>query len=204
MTTLNCPSCGGGIEGVSPLIRSIDCGYCGAWLKLSNQLWQAETGQKSPLDAPNYLRVGLRGDAPDGSQYTIRGRMRLQYEEGSWDEWWVENNQGDGFWVEEDDGVYYRHAIGEDINIGNAADSTGVGQMLSLPSGQNLFVTEKFTANIVGREGMLPSEPEAEGTVTYIDGVEDGDEYSLEIDNGVATISQAEVFDIRSVRWETS
>ena len=202
MTTLNCPSCGGAIEGVSPLIRSIDCSYCNAWLRLSNQLWQAESGQKSPLDAPSYLRVGLRGDAPDGAQYTIRGRLRLQYEQGSWDEWWVENNQGDGFWVEEDDGVYYRHSIGKDINIGNLANNVGVGGMLPLPTGQSLFVTEKFTATIVGREGMLPSEPEAQSTVTYIDGVEDGDEYSLEIEDGVATVSQADVFDLRAIKWD--
>ncbi len=127
----------------------------------------------------------------------------LQYEQGSWDEWWVENNQGDGFWVEEDDGVYYRHSIGKDINVGNSASNVGVGGMLSLPTGQSLFVTEKFTATIVGREGMLPSEPEAQSTVTYIDGVDDGDEYSLEIEDGVAAVSQAEVFDLRAIKWDS-
>ena len=75
--------------------------------------------------------------------------------------------------------------------------------MLSLPTGQSLFVTEKFTATIVGREGMLPSEPEAQSTVTYIDGVDDGDEYSLEIEDGVAAVSQAEVFDFRAIKWDS-
>ncbi|RVU84358.1 DUF4178 domain-containing protein [Leucothrix sargassi] len=203
MTTLNCPSCGGAIEGVSPLIRSIDCGYCGAWLRLSNQLWKAEAGQRAPLDAPSFLRVGLRGDSPDGTHYTIRGRIRLQYQYGSWDEWWIENSQGDGFWVEEDDGVYYSHSIGKDINIGNAAKNSGVGDMLNIPNGPSLFITEKFTATIVGREGMLPSEPEAQSDVTYIDGVDDGEEYSLEIEGTEAIISQADEFDLHAIKWES-
>ena len=79
MANLNCPNCGGAIEGVSPLIRSIDCPYCSSWLRLSNQLWEASDGQKSPLDAPAFLLVGMSGRAPDGTQYTIRGRLRFQY-----------------------------------------------------------------------------------------------------------------------------
>jgi hypothetical protein len=120
---------------------------------------------------------------------------------GTWDEWWVESNQGDGFWVEEDDGVYYRHAPGKEITV-SGSDSLGVGQMLQLPDGPNLFITEKFDAIIIGREGMLPSEPEASETITYIDGVDDGDEYSLEIDGDSAYVSQSEVFHIRDVRWD--
>lgn len=204
MSTLNCPTCGGAIEGVSPLIRSIDCSYCGAWLRLNNQLWEGNIGQATPLNAPSFLRVGLRGNTPSGEQYTIRGRLRLQYDQGSWDEWWIENDHGDGFWVEEDDGVYYRHSTGETMPIGNAADATRVGQMLALPNGPTLFITEKFKAVIVGREGMLPNEPETDSTVMYIDGVADGEEYSLEIEKGVASVSQAEVFDLRAIRWDTA
>ncbi len=201
MATLNCPSCGGAIEGVSPFIRSIDCSYCGAWIRLSNQVWQAEDGQKAPLDAPSYLRVGLRGDAPDGTQFNVRGRIRFQYGMGIWDEWWVENNQGDGFWVEEDDGVYYRHAPGDEITL-SGSESVGVGQMLSLPNGPSLFITEKFDAVIIGREGMLPNEPVASETITYMDGVADGDEYSLEIDGNSAYVSQSEVFNLRDIKWD--
>lgn len=204
MATLNCPNCGGAIAGVSPLIRSIDCPFCGSWLRLSNQLWQAQEGQQSPLDAPTYLRVGLQGSAPDGTHYTVQGRLRFQYGLGSWDEWWVESSHGDGFWVEEDDGVYYRHGLGDEITLPGGGNNVGVGQMLPLPNGPSLFITEKFQADIVGREGLLPVEFDVDAKVTYMDGVADGEEYSLEIEGETAAISQAEVFDIRSVRWETS
>jgi len=201
MATLNCPNCGGAIEGVSPLIRSIDCSYCGAWLRLGNQLWEAEAGQKSPLDAPSYLRVGLYGTAADGTGYTVQGRVRFEYGQGSWDEWWLESSHGEGFWVEEDDGVYYRHAPGKDISL-TAHNTIGVGQMLALPNGSQLFITEKFTATIVGREGMLPVEPEASQLITYMDGVADGEEFSLEIDGKEAYLSQSEVFPLRDIRWD--
>lgn len=200
MATLNCPNCGGAIEGISPHIRSIDCHYCGSWIRLSNQLWQAETGQQTPLDAPSFLRVGLRGDAPDGTQYTVRGRIRFQYGLGTWDEWWFESSHGDGFWVEEDDGVYYQHAAGQEIPFSQTIP--GVGEMLPIPNGPTLFITEKYEATIVGREGMLPNEPEASSVITCIDGVDGGEEYSLEVDKHGASISQSEVFAIRDIRWD--
>ena len=66
------------------------------------------------------------------------------------------------------------------------------------------LLREKFQADIVGREGLLPVEFDVAAKVTYMDGVADGEEYSLEIEGDTAAVSQAEVFDIRSVRWETS
>ena len=202
MANLNCPNCGGAIEGISPLIRSIDCPYCSSWLRLNNQLWEANEGQKAPLDAPTFLRVGLGGDASDGTRYTIRGRLRFQYGMGSWDEWWVEDSHGDSFWLEEDDGSYYRHALGREIRLPGGGQSIAVGSTLSLENGPSLFITEKYQADIVGREGMLPIEPEAETTVIYIDGVENGEEYSLEIEGDYATISQSEDFDMHAVQWD--
>ena len=204
MANLNCPNCGGAIEGVSPLIRSIDCPYCSSWLRLSNQLWEANDGQKTPLDAPAFLLVGMNGSAPDGTHYTIRGRLRFQYGMGSWDEWWMESNGGESFWLEEDDGTYYRHSLGEEISLPGGNKGISVGGTLALNNGPTLFVTEKYQADIVGREGMLPVELEAETTVTYVDGVEDGEEYSLEIEGEYASISQSEEFDIRSIKWEKS
>jgi len=36
----------------------------------------------------------------------------------------------------------------------------------------------------------------------YVDGVENGEEYSLEIEGEYASITQSEEFDIRSIKWE--
>lgn len=204
MPNLNCPSCGGSIEGVSTHIRSIDCSYCGSWLRLNNQLWQASVGQQVALNAPSYLSVGLQGSSPNGDQYTVAGRLRLQYENDSWDEWWIENQSGNGtgFWIEEDDGVYYRHINTQEIEFNASSLNSGVGDELALSNGLTLFITEKFDAIISGREGFLPTEPETNTVVTYMDGVAGGKEYSLEIEDGHASISQGEVFDLHSVKWD--
>ena len=202
MAILNCPNCGGAIEGISPLIRSIDCPYCSSWLRLSNQVWQANEGQKTPLDAPTFLRVGLGGNAPDGTRYSVIGRLRFQYGMGSWDEWWIEDSHGESFWLEEDDGSYYRHSLGKEISLPNGSKGISVGGTLTLNDGPTLFITEKYQADIVGREGMLPVEPEAETTVFYVDGVENGEEYSLEIEGDYASISQSTEFNIRSIDWD--
>ena len=199
MSTLNCPSCGGSISGVSPHIRSIDCSYCGSWLRLNNQLWEANTGQAVALDAPSFLRVGQHGSSKNGEQYTVLGRIRLQYEQDSWDEWWIEDSHGQGFWLEEDDGAYYRHINQQDIEV--TQHSVAVGEQLSLNNGMTLFITEKFEATITGREGFLPSEPETSAVVSYLDGVANGVEYSLEIEGNEASLSQAEAFDMHAIHW---
>jgi len=204
MTALNCPNCGGGITGISPLIRSIDCPYCTSWLRLSNQLWEATPGQADPLNAPSFLKLDQYGTAPDGTQYTVRGRLRFKYGLGNWDEWWVESTHGEGFWVEEDDGTYYRHATGEEIALPDGAEAIRVGQMLTLDSGLSLFITEKYEGDIVGREGMLPVEQDIDKTLYYVDGVADDYEYSLEIDGETAYLSQSEEFDLQAIRWENA
>lgn len=204
MATLNCPSCAGSIEGISPHIRSIDCSYCGSWLCLNNQLWEAKAGQKVALNAPSFLRVGQYGSLPNGDNYTVVGRIRLQYEQDSWDEWWVEDGYGKGFWLEEDDGAYYRHTNQQNIEFNNKSivSDVGVGEDLTLNNGLTLFITEKFEATITGREGFLPTEPETNTIVSYLDGVSDGIEYSLEIEGNQASLSQAEVFDVHAIRWD--
>jgi len=204
MANLNCPNCGGAIEGISPLIRSIDCPYCSSWLRLSNQLWQANEGQKAPLDAPAFFHVGMGGNTPDGTHYRILGRLRFQYGMGSWDEWWMDDSHGQSFWLEEDDGTYYRHSLGKEIKIPGGISNVSIGSSLTLNGGPTLFVTEKYQADIVGREGMLPVELEAETTVTYIDGVANGEEYSLEIEGEYASLSQSETFDVRSIKWDNA
>jgi len=204
MATLNCPSCGGSIEGVSALIRSIDCQYCGSWLRLNNQIWTANKGQEIALNAPSFLRVGLLGYISNDEYYTVLGRLRLQYERDSWDEWWVEDHHGNGFWLEEDDGVYYKHINTQEIEFSSNSLKVNVAENLTLSNGLSLFITEKFEATIVGREGFLPTEPETNNSVTYMDGVANGSEYSLEIENNHASISQAEVFNIQSIRWESA
>ena len=200
MSTINCPSCGGNIEGVSTHIRSIDCSYCGSWLRLNNQIWKANAGQKIALNAPSFLRVGLLGTLTNDEFYKVMGRIRLQYEQDSWDEWWVEDSYGKGFWVEEDDGVYYRHINIQEVELRDT--SVNVAEDLTLSNGLKLFITEKFEAIISGREGFLPTEPETSSVVTYMDGVANGTEYSLEIEGNHASLSEAEVFDLHSIRWD--
>ena len=201
METLNCPNCSGSIEGISPHIRSVDCSYCGSWLRFNNQLWEAKEGQSVALNAPSFLFVGKSGTLKNDHVHKVVGRIRLKYDYDSWDEWWVEDGYGNGFWLEEDDGVYYRHINQEQIEIDDS--SVGVGETLTLKNGLSLFVTEKFKASIVGREGFLPTEPVTNETILYIDGVSNGIEYSLEIDGSKASLSQAEVFDVNAINWET-
>lgn len=202
MSILNCPSCGGSIEGISPHIRSIDCSYCGSWLRLNNQIWKVNAGQKVALNAPSFLRVGLLGNLPNGDFYKVLGRIRLQYEQDHWDEWWLEDSSGQGFWLEEDDGVYYRHTNPQQIDFDNRFLNVNVAEELALNDEVTLFVTEKYEATIVGREGFLPTEPDTNSIVTYLDGVLDGVKYSLEIEGKHVALSQSKKFDVQSIRWE--
>ena len=202
VSNLNCPGCGGLIQHISPHIRSIDCIYCGSWLRLGNGGWRQGTAQSQPLVAPAFLGLGKSGVLPSQESARIVGRLRYGYGLGEWDEWWLETASGEGFWLEEDDGAYYLHTDQVIASANLHIPSIEVGKTLSLDHGIELYVTEKYTARIVGREGLLPVVAGAGEKVTCVDGTCRGREYSLEILNGEAELSLSVEVDIDSMAWK--
>lgn len=183
-SSLSCPACAGPIDDISPLIRSVSCPHCGNLLYFNNSGWLDGGKFSEEIAAPALLRVDRQGSFA-GDRFRVAGRVRLSYEGGSWDEWWLEFENGNDRWLEEDDGAYHFHSP-VTLNVEPAVFKTlKVGQVIA-SDGQNWFVTESGSARVMGVEGQIPVTLRPGFTLNYFDVVGDGKEVSIEVwDNEV-------------------
>jgi len=86
-SAVSCPSCGVAIESVSAHIRSLQCPHCDNWVYFGNNGWAASGSFEHALDAPSFVQLGRSGKIA-GRAFVVRGRIRLSYIGGYWDEWW--------------------------------------------------------------------------------------------------------------------
>ena len=195
---LPCPVCGDSLAGVRPHVRSTACPSCGSWVVVGDPGWVAGGRFPRALDAPAFLHVGrtgtLGGDAVD-----VAGRVRLAYESGEWDEWWLELADGTGRWLEEDDGRYLLHEP-VTLDVPGGAAGLGVGGTL-VADGRNWLVVESFDARVLGAEGRLPVPVPAGSAVRTVDAVGGGRKLSLELWGDEVVASIATPADAAGLAW---
>lgn len=175
-----CPSCGGNIKQQNPASRSISCGYCGQTSHLNADSLQAVGGQNLLVDYGSYLSVGNRGRW-QGQGFTILGRLRIEYEDGFWDEWYINFDDGRPAWIQEDDGSFMLfEAAGElsgleyeNIHVGTFRDFS---QDLT-----SVFITSKSRAKVEGGEGELPFRIIPGETADFVEGIKEGEMVSIEV-----------------------
>jgi len=197
---ISCPSCGVAIESVSAHIRSLQCPHCGNWVYLGNNGWAASGSFEHALDAPTFVQLGRRGQV-DGRSFVVRGRTRLSYSSGYWDEWWLEFEDGQHQWLEEDDGRYRLHdAVADDVDIVDPAKARP-GQSL-LVDGDKWFVTECIHAQVAGTEGSLPSAVFPGEQIMCIDAIAKGRKFSIEASGHDVHITQSRVVAGDELVWD--
>ncbi|RKZ36336.1 MAG: hypothetical protein DRQ37_04360 [Gammaproteobacteria bacterium] len=153
-TANNCPVWGA--EGPSRLQYSkmVVCGYCQTSLFIEDQAVK-QAGVKSVLtEIPSILELGRRFQYRNWT-FEPYSRIRFDYEDGIWDEWWVILDSGVGKWISVDEGDI---AVEGKIELKESPpdfDSMQVGATVGLLN-QRLKVTEKNSAKCAGLEGELP------------------------------------------------
>ena len=176
--SINCPSCGVSIEDATAHTRSLSCPHCDNWVYLGSNGWESAGLFKHAIDAPSMFQLGKSGSLND-RRFVVSGRVRLSYSEGFWDEWWLEFEDADHQWLEEDDGVYRLH---ENIDVNtlqaNLLDAA-VGGNVSIDN-ESWFVTERVDAEVAGVEGSLPVAIVPGETVLCIDVMGNGTKMSIE------------------------
>ena len=81
------------------------CGYCGQSLYIRDTGVDLAGKPAKLAEYPSRLSVGAQGHVR-GQGFRVLGRVRYQYEDGFWDEWFLQfDNQRIG-WVEEDEGEF--------------------------------------------------------------------------------------------------
>lgn len=89
MTTFNCPSCGAEITFRSSIAVYAVCAYCRS-LVLRKDAALSDLGKVAlpPADMSPF-QIGTGGEV-DGSAFTLVGRAKYRWQDGTWNEWYCQ------------------------------------------------------------------------------------------------------------------
>ena len=151
---LNCPTCGAEVPSALAYSKLAVCAHCHTTLFLEDRVVKLAGVQSVLADVPSIFSVGAWFRYKTWT-FSPLGRVRFDYGDGYWDEWWVLRDTGDGKWLSVDEGDIAfevpREIRGEAPDV--LALSVGEGVVLD---GMRLKVTEKHKAVCLGMEGELP------------------------------------------------
>ncbi len=197
--SISCPSCGVAIENTNALTRSLTCPHCDNWVYFGSNGWEVAGLFEHAIDAPSMLQLGKSGVLLDRG-FVVGGRVRLSYEDGYWDEWWLEFEDGNHQWLEEDDGVYRLH---EKIDVKAKADQVkkaNPGGNISI-DGADWFVSERTDAQVAGVQGSLPVAIVPGEAVVCIGVMGNGRKMSIESSEQEIQIWQSSVVRGAAFKW---
>ena len=165
--SLTCPSCGNIITQVTRSPQMVVCNACNSTHLLTNGAME-DVGKSAILtEEPSIFEVYKRYKYKDWA-FTPVGRVRYEYADGYWDEWFVRGENGKESWISVDEG---------DIAI-----ETSFAKPTSLPTFEQIkvggamminrvrmTVAEKNTCTCIGAQGELPFKVVPNETYDYID-----------------------------------
>lgn len=198
---VNCPSCGGSNNGISPISRSLSCAHCGNLLYFNNNAWHSGGKFPTEIAAPPLLTVDRHGLLA-GRSFRVAGRVRLEYSDGHWDEWWLEFEDGEDCWLEEDDGSYYFHQSQPVTTRPEDTINLAPGQMFNAGE-RSWFITEAGKATVIGVQGQLPVTLQPGFELNYFDAVTGGQTLSIEVWGNEIKASLAEPVNPVTIAWES-
>lgn len=150
----DCPQCGAPVAFPSSIAIFAVCGHCrSSIVRKDFQLETFGTMAELPPDL-SPLQIGTTGHF-DGNSFTLIGRLRLHWGEGSWTEWCADFGNGRIGWIAEVMGYF---AVSFEKDAPEAArldDTPHVRQRLKL-AGDEWTVTDVKKARCIAAEGALP------------------------------------------------
>ena len=150
---VNCPRCGAPHPIKNPGVVMVQCEYCGELFA-----WNAEgihsAGQQSLLvEGFTRLYRGAQGSIGQ-ERFEVLGRVRYDFGQGFWDEWFLTMQSGQSAWLTEDD-----HQLAWQTPITwqfqASPEAYRPGQRLSV-EGIEYVIHEVGHAKCLGVEGSLP------------------------------------------------
>ncbi|RMG27361.1 MAG: DUF4178 domain-containing protein [Bacteroidetes bacterium] len=177
-----CPSCGAPIKQNKAGSRTLCCTYCGQTSHLNADSLQAVGEKQLLIDYGSKLSVGLQGKF-EGRDFLLLGRVRFDYEDGFWDEWYLTFlDDGSEAWIQEDDGSFVFFVEEKKVNTRFQLHRIKVGTYNDMHGEwEPVFVTEKSRARIHGGEGELPFKIIPGEQADFFDGIWKGKVVSVEL-----------------------
>jgi hypothetical protein len=161
MQAYTCPSCGGEVAFKSSVSVTCVCPYCRSLIVRHDKDVEAMGKMAEVPDDISPFQIGTEGSY-NRVQFALIGRVRMAWEDGGWNEWFLWFNDGRSGWLAEAQGFL---AISFKLDD---ADSTlkcfvttkkqplSLGQYINI-NGQAFSVADLKEAESVTCEGELPS-----------------------------------------------
>lgn len=180
MQNINCPGCGGEIRIINPGIITSVCEYC------ENAVyWDKEkvtnAGKQSVL--PEGFSRLYRGAAGllFNKRFIVQGRVRYSFGKGFWDEWYIEVEDGNSYWLSEDNHELALEKPSPYSKSSSDAYSLKPGSQFNHDN--KLFIIEEVgRAKCLGMEGNLPIQITTGEEYTYADGSTPDGNYTIGIE----------------------
>jgi hypothetical protein len=151
MAQMNCPQCGAPLPMRGGGLPYAVCAYCQA-VVMRDGMSQVGTAAVLPYDI-SPIQLGT-GGAVDGTRFTVVGRVRWGWSDGSWNEWLLQLSDGTTRWLGEAMGQFQVLAPREDL----AERFSGpilLGSRAQV-DGQNFTASDIKQVTCLGGEGDLP------------------------------------------------
>jgi hypothetical protein len=151
----------------------------------------------SPFSIGQQVSLG-EGGAP----LLLLGRIRLDYEDGFWDEWYAQNlDNGEASWLQEDDGQFVMFQRAEAPLDTLAYDEVRVGSTMPLSANYpQVFITSKSRASVNGGEGELPFRIVPGEGADFVEGISGGSVISVELLPDEHALFVGQPFDLAQLR----
>lgn len=154
MLTLSCPACGAALPFKSRVSVFAVCSYCAATV-VRHDLELETLGKMAALPADTSpLQIGTAGQY-DGKRFELVGRLKISWEDGTWNEWYALFDDGRDGWLAEAQGFFMMSFAAPAPPSLPAREDIRVGMSLPLAPRQSFEVDDIKETVCVGSEGEL-------------------------------------------------
>ncbi|NCB39559.1 MAG: DUF4178 domain-containing protein [Erysipelotrichia bacterium] len=165
--TLTCPSCGNTINQVTRSPQIVVCPVCNSTNFLNNGKLE-DVGKSAVLtDTPSIFEIYKTYRHKDW-KFTPIGRVRYDYGDGYWDEWFVRSDNDKETWVSVDEGeIAIESLVKKGVSV-PPFDDVKVGGIVMI-NRDRMTVIEKNSCTMTGAQGELPFKIIPNESYNYID-----------------------------------
>lgn len=152
MVKFNCPSCGGEVVFKSRVTVFAVCSYCSSMLVRHDLDLEIIGKMAELLPDMSPLQIGARGKY-QGAGFELVGRLKISWQDGSWNEWYALFDDGKCGWLAEAQGFWM---ISFEHPADNAPELKDLLPEKQISLGLDFQVTDIKDTVCQGSEGELP------------------------------------------------
>lgn len=194
---LSCPACGGPLTIESAFTTLLTCPFCGQSLYV-HDTGVDPTGHTAKLaEYPSRFSIGGRGTVK-GRAFKTLGRMRFETDDGFWDEWFVQFDEQQVGWIEENEGAFTLTFKNQLTSAVPPFERVRVGSFIQIGD-ERIFVSAKGQAHVAGAEGEVAMPLPPGLTVSYLNGSAGHQAVRLLMDEHSITLYRGEPLEFNDI-----